>query len=79
MPACRSVTRTSRAQAIENLGLLQGTPRCAVGFCPVHALARNSECVINLPWPEMWTQVEKLAPLTGEDPVPPLKAQQFYL
>lgn len=40
-------------------------------------LARHAECVVNLPAPEMWQQVEKLAPLTGKDPVPELKAKQF--
>src|ERR1700761_8313195 len=41
-------------------------------------LERHPECVINLPDPEMWNQVEKLAPLTGKDPVPDLKAKQFH-
>src|SRR5580692_7812656 len=40
-------------------------------------LARDPECVINIPSPEMWQQVEKLAPLTGKDPVPKIKARQF--
>jgi flavin reductase (DIM6/NTAB) family NADH-FMN oxidoreductase RutF len=40
-------------------------------------LARHSECVVNLPDPAMWPQVEKLAPLTGKNPVPDLKASQF--
>jgi flavin reductase (DIM6/NTAB) family NADH-FMN oxidoreductase RutF len=40
-------------------------------------LARHPECVINIPSPEMWTQVEKLAPLTGKSPVPSIKAKQF--
>ena len=40
-------------------------------------LARHAECVVNLPSPSMWKQVEKLAPLTGKDPVPQLKAKQF--
>jgi flavin reductase (DIM6/NTAB) family NADH-FMN oxidoreductase RutF len=41
-------------------------------------LERHPECVVNLPSPEMWPQVEKLAPLTGKDPVPDLKADQFH-
>jgi flavin reductase (DIM6/NTAB) family NADH-FMN oxidoreductase RutF len=41
-------------------------------------LARHAECVVNLPEPEMWQQVEKLAPLTGKNPVPELKAKQFH-
>lgn len=40
-------------------------------------LEEHPECVINLPSPEMWPQVEKLAPLTGKDPVPELKRKQF--
>ncbi|MBC8640828.1 flavin reductase family protein [Caballeronia sp. EK] len=52
------------------LGLLDET-KTAENF------ERNPECVINLPSPEMWQQVEKLAPLTGKNPVPELKAKQF--
>lgn len=40
-------------------------------------LARHPECVVNLPSPEMWANVEKLAPLTGKNPVPAIKAKQF--
>jgi flavin reductase (DIM6/NTAB) family NADH-FMN oxidoreductase RutF len=40
-------------------------------------LARHPECVINLPAPGMWREVEKLAPLTGKNPVPQIKAKQF--
>lgn len=40
-------------------------------------LARHPECVVNLPSPDMWQQVEKLAPLTGKNPVPEMKARQF--
>jgi len=40
-------------------------------------LARHSECVINLPATGMWREVEKLAPLTGKNPVPQIKAEQF--
>jgi flavin reductase (DIM6/NTAB) family NADH-FMN oxidoreductase RutF len=35
------------------------------------------DCVINLPTPEMWPQVERLAPLTGQNPVPAEKQKQF--
>jgi flavin reductase (DIM6/NTAB) family NADH-FMN oxidoreductase RutF len=41
-------------------------------------LSRHAECVVNLPRPQMWPQVEKLAPLTGKNPVPHLKAKQFH-
>jgi flavin reductase (DIM6/NTAB) family NADH-FMN oxidoreductase RutF len=39
--------------------------------------ARHRECVVNLPSPEMWGAVERLAPLTGRNPVPEIKAKQF--
>lgn len=39
--------------------------------------SRHAECVVNLPSPEMWQQVERLAPLTGKNPVPDEKAKQF--
>jgi flavin reductase (DIM6/NTAB) family NADH-FMN oxidoreductase RutF len=40
-------------------------------------LERVPECVVNLPSPEMWQKVEALAPLTGKNPVPEIKAKQF--
>ena len=40
-------------------------------------LARHAECVVNLPSPDMWEKVEALAPLTGKNPVPEIKAKQF--
>lgn len=52
------------------LGLLDET-KTAENF------ARHAECVINLPSPDMWPQVEQLAPLTGKTPVPEIKAKQF--
>lgn len=33
-------------------------------------LCRHPECVLNLPSPSLWSAVEKLAPLTGKNPVP---------
>jgi flavin reductase (DIM6/NTAB) family NADH-FMN oxidoreductase RutF len=39
---------------------------------------RHPECVVNLPDPEMWPQVEILAPLTGKNPVPEIKAKSKY-
>jgi flavin reductase (DIM6/NTAB) family NADH-FMN oxidoreductase RutF len=50
-----------------------------LNFCGGQAenFALHPECVINLPSPEMWQQVEKLAPLTGKNPVPEIKARQF--
>jgi flavin reductase (DIM6/NTAB) family NADH-FMN oxidoreductase RutF len=41
-------------------------------------LARVPECVVNIPSPDMWQHVEKLAPLTGKNPVPEIKANQFH-
>ena len=41
-------------------------------------LALHAECVVNLPSPEMWKEVEALAPLTGKNPVPEIKAKQFH-
>jgi len=52
------------------LGLLDET-KTAENF------ARHPQCVINLPSPDMWREVEKLAPLTGKTPVPAIKAKQF--
>lgn len=40
-------------------------------------LEKRPDCVINLPTPEMWKQVERLAPLTGQNPVPAEKSSQF--
>lgn len=33
-------------------------------------LERTGDCVVNFPGPELWTAVERLAPLTGKDPPP---------
>lgn len=52
------------------LGLLDETKTAA-------NLERHPECVVNLPSPQMWQQVEALAPLTGKTPVPAVKARQF--
>ncbi len=52
------------------LGLLDET-KTAENF------ERHPECVVNLPSPEIWREVEKLAPLTGKNPVPEIKAKQF--
>ena len=40
-------------------------------------LATRPELVINLPAPEQWPEVERLAPLTGRDPVPQRKRGSF--
>ncbi len=38
---------------------------------------KQADCVVNLPTPELWKQVERLAPLTGQNPVPEKKKAQF--
>jgi flavin reductase (DIM6/NTAB) family NADH-FMN oxidoreductase RutF len=43
----------------------------------IHNLQRLGECTINLPDASLWRAVERLAPLTGRDPVPEHKASQF--
>jgi flavin reductase (DIM6/NTAB) family NADH-FMN oxidoreductase RutF len=40
-------------------------------------MERHPECVVNLPAPNMWQEVEILAPLTGKNPVPEIKSKQF--
>jgi flavin reductase (DIM6/NTAB) family NADH-FMN oxidoreductase RutF len=40
-------------------------------------LEQNPECVVNIPSPEVWRNVELLAPLTGLNPVPEQKATKF--
>jgi len=40
-------------------------------------LERHPECVVNIPSPNLWRKVEALAPLTGKNPVPDIKAKQF--
>jgi flavin reductase (DIM6/NTAB) family NADH-FMN oxidoreductase RutF len=40
-------------------------------------LEANPHCVVNIPSPDLWQQVERLAPLTGLDPVPEEKAPKF--
>jgi flavin reductase (DIM6/NTAB) family NADH-FMN oxidoreductase RutF len=41
-------------------------------------LRREKECVLNIPGPELWEAVERLAPLTGKNPVPEGKAAQYH-
>lgn len=43
----------------------------------VENLQRTHECVLNFPSDRLWQAVERLAPLTGKDPVPASKAAQF--
>jgi len=48
-----------------------------LGGKAIENLERHPECVVNLPNPAMWQQVEALAPLTGKNPVPEYKRAQF--
>ncbi|WP_246128174.1 flavin reductase family protein [Amycolatopsis rhizosphaerae] len=52
-----------------------------LGLAPTGQGARNltarPELVINLPGPAQWAAVERLAPLTGADPVPEHKRDRF--
>lgn len=41
-------------------------------------LAERPDLTINLPAPAQWPAVERLAPLTGADPVPPSKPRHRY-
>lgn len=40
-------------------------------------LEAHPDCVVNVPSPDMWHQVERLAPLTGLNPVPQEKSAKF--
>lgn len=40
-------------------------------------LERTGECVLNVPDADLWQNVERLAPLTGNNPVPPHKSDKF--
>jgi flavin reductase (DIM6/NTAB) family NADH-FMN oxidoreductase RutF len=52
------------------LGLLRDTKT-------LQNLEQNPDCVVNLPSPDLWRQVELLAPVTGLNPVPKEKAPKF--
>ena len=43
----------------------------------IENLRRERECVIKIPSSNLWHNVERLAPLTGSDPVPAAKADKF--
>lgn len=49
-----------------------------VGGKAIENLERHPECVVNVPSPALWRQVEALAPLTGKNPVPDDKAQHAF-
>src|SRR5215469_1779390 len=52
------------------LGLLRDTQTFGnFQFC--------TDCVVNVPSPDLWETVERLAPLTGKNPVPSEKSAKF--
>jgi flavin reductase (DIM6/NTAB) family NADH-FMN oxidoreductase RutF len=40
-------------------------------------LRQRPDCVVNLPSPDLWQHVERLAPLTGRSPIPEDKDERF--
>jgi len=52
------------------LGLLRDTKG-------LQNLEQRADCVVNIPSPDLWPKVERLAPLTGRNPVPPEKSKKF--
>ncbi|WP_221567838.1 flavin reductase family protein [Alkalihalobacillus sp. TS-13] len=46
-----------------------------VGGKAFENLNRHPECVINIPDPSLWKNVERLAPFTGKNPVPESKRE----
>ena len=49
-----------------------------LGGKAIENLERHPECVINLPDPSLWENVEQLAPHTGKYPVPDGKAKNGF-
>ncbi|MFJ7405898.1 MULTISPECIES: flavin reductase family protein [unclassified Lysinibacillus] len=49
-----------------------------IGGKAIENLERHPECVINIPDPSLWENVEQLAPFTGKNPVPEYKKQNGY-
>jgi flavin reductase (DIM6/NTAB) family NADH-FMN oxidoreductase RutF len=43
----------------------------------IENLRERPDCVVNLPSPDLWPNVERLAPLTGRNPVPHGKDSRF--
>jgi flavin reductase (DIM6/NTAB) family NADH-FMN oxidoreductase RutF len=43
----------------------------------IENLRQRPDCVVNLPSPDLWPNVERLAPLTGRNPVPEGKDSRF--
>jgi flavin reductase (DIM6/NTAB) family NADH-FMN oxidoreductase RutF len=53
------------------LGLLRDTQT-------LDNLQHQPDCVVNIPSPDLWEAVERLAPLTGKNPVPSEKSAKFH-
>ncbi|MBH5316720.1 flavin reductase family protein [Paenibacillus sp. GSMTC-2017] len=49
-----------------------------LGGKAIENVKRDPECVINIPSPALWSNVEKLAPFTGKYPVPDYKRNNRY-
>ncbi|NQX44712.1 flavin reductase family protein [Paenibacillus tritici] len=49
-----------------------------LGGKAIDNLERLPECVINIPGPSLWENVEQLAPYTGKNPVPENKEKYGY-
>jgi flavin reductase (DIM6/NTAB) family NADH-FMN oxidoreductase RutF len=49
-----------------------------LGGKAIENLERHPECVINVPDPSLWENVEQLAPYTGKNPVPDYKRQNGF-
>jgi flavin reductase (DIM6/NTAB) family NADH-FMN oxidoreductase RutF len=49
-----------------------------LGGKAIENLVRHSECVINIPSPSLWENVERLAAFTGKDPVPEYKKSNGF-
>ncbi|QDQ02990.1 flavin reductase family protein [Lysinibacillus fusiformis] len=49
-----------------------------LGGKAIENLERHPECVINVPSPSLWENVEKLAPYTGKNPVPEYKKKNGF-
>ncbi|QED46144.1 flavin reductase family protein [Cytobacillus dafuensis] len=50
-----------------------------LGGKAIENLERDPECVINVPDPSLWENVEKLAPYTGKNPVPDYKKRNGFI
>lgn len=46
-----------------------------LGGKAIDNLERHKECVINLPGPELWENIERISSYSGKKSIPPLKKQ----